>query len=595
MLRAGQSSRIGLTAVVAAVFCLFLCPGCHSWQIAHVRQSLPEACDAYPTAKSVTEHLDDYRKSCSRAASLETAENDGCVDWYFAGTRSAWLAAQVGDFEHATERANSAYHDGLANLLRTAQRFGRLHPTAGLCVYQGTTSFAVPVRHYGFAWQPGDFQQLSPPAKHLPSLLRTRYCQSGCGVPLVITRCRNDALPIEARFYPQQTPFAATAVLRFGLPADGGCLSTAGPVLEFYNPLQIGTVSGDDTVALASDLTAPLAAVLQEAPRTYFVGFIQPGNARDQARLAFLEPYQPGKVPVVLIHGLYSDPQSWADMINDLRASPQFSERFQIWTFRYPTGQGFLQSAAKLRIELQAAYQMCDPAGCDPALQSTVLVGHSMGGLIGKMQVTESEDKLWRRIANRPLEEIQADETIRQRLQSASFFHPSPNVSRLIFIATPHMGANSASGVVGRVSSALVQTPPEDAIQHQQLIAQNPGVFADYVQARLPTSVDLLRPNSPALEALREMCINPRVTLHNIIAVHDPIGPSDGVVPVASAWHPNCQTERSIASPHGRAHRASQASCEVMEILNRHWAEMNADDTQIMDEVGRAGRKPIPR
>ena len=62
--------------------------------------------------------------------------------------------------------------------------------------------------------------------------------------------------------------------------------------------------------------------------------------------------------PVVLIHGLYSDPQSWADMINDLRASSQFSQRFQVWTFRYPTGQGFLQSAAKLRAELQAARQV---------------------------------------------------------------------------------------------------------------------------------------------------------------------------------------------------------------------------------------------
>jgi hypothetical protein len=357
--------------------------------------------------------------------------------------------------------------------------------------------------------------------------------------------------------------------------------STAGAVLEFYNPLQSSTISGDDTIALASDITAPLATVVQEAPRTYFAGFIQPGSVRDQARLIFLEPYQPGKVPVVLIHGLFSDPQSWADMINDLRASPSFCERFQIWTFRYPTGQGFLQSAAKLRMELQAAYTMCDPVGSDPALQKTVLVGHSMGGLIGKMQVTESEDKLWRRIANRPLEEIQADETIRQRLQSACFFHPQPYVSRLIFIATPHCGANSASGVVGRVSSVLVETPPEDAQQHQQLISQNPGVFADVVQTRLPTSVDLLRPNSPALEAIREMCINPSVTLHNIIGVHDPIGPSDGVVPVASAWHPNCQTERSIASPHGRVHRAAQASCEVLEILNQHWAEMTSNESPV--------------
>ena len=595
MSRVRKSLPTATIAAVAALTVALTNPGCRSWQIGYRPHGLPDACAGCLTARSVAELLDDSQISSSRATAQEAAENDDCVDSYFASTRYAWLAAQLADDEdRATGKANNAYRAGLTNLLRTAQHFGRLHPTGGLCIHHGTNVTPVPVRHIGFAWQPSDFQHLSPPAKHLPALLRTRYCQPGCGVPLVVTRCRDDNLPLEARFYPTQTPFAATAVLRFGVNSENDCISSATAVLEFHNPLHRATIADDDTVPLASDLTAPLAAIVQEAPRTYFVGFVQPSSGRDQARLLFLEPYQPGKVPVVMIHGLFSDPQSWADMINDLRASPQFSERFQIWTFRYPTGQGFLQSAAKLRAELQSAFQMCDPVGCDPALRKTVLIGHSMGGLLAKMQVTESEDKLWRRIANRPFAEIQADEAIRQRLQSACFFTPLPNISRVIFIATPHCGANSASGAIGRVASAVVETPPEDAIQHQQLIDANPGVFADFVQSRLPTSVDLLRPNSPALAALREMCVSPSVTLHNIIGVHDPIGPSDGVVPVASAWHPDCQSERSIAAPHSRVHRSSQASGEVLDILSRHWADLNCDNLPVIDTVVRPLKTPRP-
>jgi pimeloyl-ACP methyl ester carboxylesterase len=524
------------------------------------------------------QHLEEARGCYARAKTLEAADSDASVDWYFAATRSAWLAGQFGEGSQRLEnQAGAAYCDGLTSLLRTGQRFGRLDPASGLRVQQASNVTTIPVVHRGFAWRDSDFQQLSPPSKHLPSLLRTRYGQAGYGVPLVVTRWRDANSPVEARFYPPQTPFAATVVLKFSALDFGGDPSLPASVLEFSNPLQVTTTSDDEDVPLATDLTAPLAAVLEAAPRAYLAGFVQPGSQRDAARLAFLEPYQPGKIPVVLIHGLFSDPQSWADMINDLRASPGFTARFQIWTFRYPTGQGFLQSAAKLRGELQAAFQTCDPIGSDLALRQTVLIGHSMGGLIAKMQVTDSEDKLWRRIANRPLAEINIDDTTRARLAAACFFQPVCQVTRLIFIATPHQGSNSASGAIGKIASQLVETPPEDAAQHQQLIAQNPGVFADFVQTRLPTSVDLLQPNSPALEALREMRVSCRVKLHNIIGIHEPIGPSDGVVPVASAWHPDCLSEKTIASPHGKVHRAQQASAEVLSILGQHSAEACLD------------------
>jgi pimeloyl-ACP methyl ester carboxylesterase len=517
------------------------------------------------------------RDALSHAEELEAAESEVCVDWYFSATRSAWLAGQVSSgSDRVSNRSSDLYRAGLAALLRSGQRFGRLDPRVGLCVRQGSRTMTIPVLTRGFAWQPSDFQRLAPPPQELPSLLRQRYCQGGCGVPIVVIRCRDSNSPRDARFFAPQTPFAATAVLRFSAEEIVPGAVDSVPVLEFYNPLQTACLQVcDEYVPLATDLTAPLAVTLENSPRAYLAGFLQPGSQRDEARLTFLEPYQPGKAPVVLIHGLYSDPQSFADLINDLRARPGFADRFQIWAFRYPTGVGFLQTAAKLRGELRAAFRACDPTGGDPALAQTVLIGHSMGGLIAKLQVTESDDKIWRAFASRPFAEINADETTRAKLSAACFFQPLPQITRVIFIATPHGGSTSASGAFGRLASRLVELPPEEASEHQQLIAENPGVFADFVQTRLPTSVDLLEPSSPVLQAMREMRLGCRVRLHNIIGIHNPIGPSDGVVPVASAWHPDCLSEKTIPALHGRVHRSADTSAEVLRILCEHLEDSN--------------------
>lgn len=474
------------------------------------------------------------------------------------------------------ERASVQYHANLRRLLYSAQKFGRLDPRSGLQLGPGDDKAVVPIVHYGFPWPADNFQRISPPPQDLPELLTCRYARPGCGVPLVVQCCRNPQDPAEVRFFAPQSFFAATALLRFSAePNDRSPTDSHGSaVLEFHNPLRVTKVSlPEGSLPLASDLTAPLAKTLQTSPRTYFSGFVQPGAQDDPSKLGFLEPYQKGKPPVVLIHGLFSDPQSWADLVNDLRAIPGFCDRFQIWYFRYPTGQGFLRSAAELRQELQTAIQTFDPERTDSALQEMILVGHSMGGLIAKLQVTHSDDTIWRRLANRPFDEIQADEETRTRLAMACFFQPAPHVRRVIFIATPHGGSNNASGIVGNVATLLVREPPQEDQAHQRLLEQNPGVFADIVQKRLPTSIDLLKPQSPLLDAMREMRIGEGVELHTIMGVtlHPSLrGPSDGVVPVASAKHPDSLSEVLTQSPHAKVHRAPEATREVARILAEH-------------------------
>src|SRR2546430_14931090 len=87
------------------------------------------------------------------------------------------------------------------------------------------------------------------------------------------------------------------------------------------------------------------------------------------------EPYQPGKIPVVMIHGLLSSPLTWAPMFNDLRADPSLPDRFQFWFYFYPTGTPYLATAADLRQELARLRTEPDPPGKDPALDQMWCAG----------------------------------------------------------------------------------------------------------------------------------------------------------------------------------------------------------------------------
>ncbi len=504
-------------------------------------------------------------RELARAAALESAGDEGCVAAHFAASSLAWHSLYETPDNSQPSSAWHCYNTAVARLLLSAQRFGKLNPAQGLVIEDGNGSLTVPVAHFGFPWNASDFQRLHPPPTGREPLLVRRYVCGGVGAPLVIERQRDACDAVESRFFAEKSFFAATAVLRF----DSGQ-----PTLQFHNPVLSRTIeTAAGTQPLACDLSAPLARTIDEAPRSYFAGFIEPGGAAAMPRLNFLEPYQPGKTPVVLIHGLFSDPLSWADLVNDLRATPGFAEQYQIWYFRYPSGQGFLQSAAVLRRELRAAVDQLDPNRGDTELRRIVLVGHSMGGLIAKLQVTHSDDQVWRRLANRRLDEIVATDEARALLAETCFFEPVPDVARVIFIATPHAGSLASSGLVGRGASLLVEPSPEQAAIHDQLVRDNPGVFNPEFEERLPTSIDMLESRSPLLAAMRHMRIRPGVRLHNIIGVSHPVsldGPSDGVVSIPSAWHPGCQSVLAVGTKHAQMHRSISTSAELLRILAGH-------------------------
>jgi pimeloyl-ACP methyl ester carboxylesterase len=238
-----------------------------------------------------------------------------------------------------------------------------------------------------------------------------------------------------------------------------------------------------------------------------------------------------------------------------------------------------LDSAAALREQLQQAVATVDPLGTVPALRQMVLVGHSMGGLLAKLQVTSSGSAIWSRVANRPLETIVADEGTKARLRRDVFFEPSPLVRRVVFVGTPHGGSSLASNCVGRIAASYIEPSSEATRIHQTLIQYNPNTFTPDVMKGFPNSIDLLEPTSRLLAVMRQLPVNPQVRMHSIIGRGYPMlisGDSDGVVPVSSARHPGVQTEDFVRAWHTQLHSHPETLQALLRILSVHYAEYQA-------------------
>lgn len=603
--RPRQTGMVGRIARLKLIECLLAALAAETLgqQLGPPAPALPLATTAVPfppQACPVPPGLTSAQAAYAQALALEQADHPGSVDYYYSALADSWRALNVSAAAAPSPprepQAWAIYHDSLARLIRHGQRQGRLDPRRGLTINTAAGALVIPTRYFGFSWKPEDFHQLLVVGEYQAKRFRHVYRRPGLGVPLVVMRYQNG----RGGFLQPQHPFAATAVLRPAIRSAGSrdappatMPGDAGPTLDFYDSVLIRRVPlAGREFDLAGDLTAPFAVATSRTDQLRFRDLLLPGSSTNPPELFFLEPYRPGKLPVVFVHGLLSEPSTWVDSANDLRAVPQVTERFQLWGFRYPTVDPFLDSAAALREQLQHAVATLDPVGTDPALRQIVLVGHSMGGLISKLQVTSSGWTIWSRFANKPPDAIVADERLKARLRRNFFFDPSPFVRRVIFIGTPHGGSSLASQGIGRLASSYVEPSPESQSRHRMLLQYNPSTFAPEMSGSFPNSVDLLQPTSPLLAVMRQLPVNPQVRMHSIVGHGYSMlgsGDADGVVPVSSARHPGVQTETFVQAWHTEIHSHPQTLQALLYILGMHYAEYSGS-LQVAVEEAQHGR-----
>ncbi len=518
---------------------------------------------------------------------LEREGSDTSVDQYYRAAVYSYAAitvtaATVGAEHSDALDAREIYNEALRDCLRAAQQFCRVDARSHLIVNTPAGTHDVPITHHGFVWKPEDFGRLADPTRldRNPNEHGTDTRRSGVGADLAVGRVNPDVSPSD-KFLPREAAFNATALLRPDLGAWLGP-QPAGPpadVLEFHDPLRVGTVAiAGQNYPLAANYGAAnaLAKQIQEARGPFaLAGFALPSLMLDKADIRMIEPYQPGKIPVILIHGLVDDPFMYNDMMVTLNRTPGFLDRYQVWVFRYPTGITFLRSAASLRTELRDVKATLDPHDHDPAMRNMVLVGYSMGGLLCKLQVTSSGDRIWSAAATRPLESLVTTEQARKLLRGLFLFEPVPTIRRVIFIATPHDGSPVASTFIGRLATRVVQRPSDAEQIVAQINRDNPGALRPFLLRRVPSSIDLLDVKNPLLPAMRQLPFAPGVTLHTIAGygIHSPErGQGDLVVPISSAHLDEAASQLLVPAVHTNIFYQPETIAEVRRILAEHAA-----------------------
>jgi pimeloyl-ACP methyl ester carboxylesterase len=388
------------------------------------------------------------------------------------------------------------------------------------------------------------------------TFFKRRSAVSGIGAPLVaVARSEN---PNSRQQYKLPRVYApATAVIQFsGQKAD----------LKFVDPFQAERVALDKrNFPLALDLSAPTAMLIaRERPeRLGFARVMNPEKYADTARLAQLQQYDPNRTPVIFVHGLQETGASWAPMIDTLRNDQWIREHYQFWFFSYPSGYPYPYSAALFRHDLDGIERAF------PNHKRVVLIGHSMGGMICRLMITDSGEKIWRDFFATPPNKTPLANDPLKIAEDVLIFHHRPDVQRAIFISTPHRGSKIASGWIGRIGAALVRTPRSFTPVYT---STKPLLIADPAARplkRMPNSVDTLEPNDRFVKAVNKLPLTRGIPYHSIMGDRgrgDTPNSSDGIVPYWSSHLDGAESELIVNSDHGAQYNP-QAIQEVERIL----------------------------
>lgn len=434
-------------------------------------------------------------------------------------------------------------------------------------------SLVPPAR--GMRYPAGLFDRLTPTDGIEVAGMRHHFRVRAFGAPVTAVREQAAAEPprTEPLIPPEGIMAPATVTMRFGEPHANGSIPTA---IDLWNTDRVRAVEyRGSMLRLSVDVTAPIATLFA---RARLVGEGQTGmfDARDRENrigIYLHEPYDPTKIPVVLVHGLRSSPATWRDMLNDLRSDPVLRERYQFWMFLYPSGLPIPRSASFLRDSLGNARHTLDPYRESRAMDRMVLVGHSMGGLLIKAQLQDSGDVLWDSLHPEPFGDVPMPQDVREHLGTVFFYNADPRIARAIFIATPHGGSSIASSWLGRLGDSLVRLSDDlNAVDRWFDTERDrlPRDNAYQLWQGVPSSIDDLRADSPHLLAYANLPIRDAVPYHTIAGNRNGDG-SDGIVTLQSALIDGAASELVIDAGHN-AHEHPLAIREVRRILLEHEA-----------------------
>ncbi|MGE5152836.1 MAG: hypothetical protein ACM3ST_02370, partial [Bdellovibrio bacteriovorus] len=152
---------------------------------------------------------------------------------------------------------------------------------------------------------PRDFSDIQPVTR--PRLTRPELHRAGLGLPLIGHLAPDGPNAPRAGY---RLPLTLVALPEG--PTDACCEAAVA------DPRQVDRVRTDrGDLPLAMDLETPLTATRVTGPRlgAGIANLLRPGHFVGRPRIVFLQPFDPDKTPVVLVHGLMSTPRMWEPLV----------------------------------------------------------------------------------------------------------------------------------------------------------------------------------------------------------------------------------------------------------------------------------------
>lgn len=310
--------------------------------------------------------------------------------------------------------------------------------------------------------------------------------------------------------------------------------------IHLYNPYRSETANilGED-YPLAANFSASYGLWLAEN-QLDGVGYLNLITRQPEARLPklfMLEPYDPNKRVLIMLHGLASSPATWVNLTNDILNDDKLRKNYQVWQIFYPTNLPILENRYQIQQLIETTYKQTDPKKQNAASQNSVIISHSMGGIIARMMV--SDDDLSKNLEDLELQdpkllgsdsELEIDETFKQAIGSNELgtrlkLKTLPQVDTVVFLSSPFRGTDYADRWFTRalrrivyLPVGLVKTVTDNlaTIATQGDLAQNP-LGALYLQ----NGASQLSNESSFINLTKDITINDRITYHSIIANND--------------------------------------------------------------------------
>ncbi|GAF54519.1 hypothetical protein JCM18901_94 [Psychrobacter sp. JCM 18901] len=308
--------------------------------------------------------------------------------------------------------------------------------------------------------------------------------------------------------------------------------------IHLYNPYQTESVNIlNDDYPLAANFSAGYGLWLSEN-QLDGVGYLNLITRQPDAQLPklfMLEPYDPDKRVLIMLHGLASSPATWVNLTNDILNDDKLRDNYQVWQIFYPTNLPILENRYQIQQLINSTYQQTDPDGQNRASRNSVIISHSMGAIIARMMLSDENlvddlDKLNDKdiLSSNEKQQIRnalktsfGEDELKERFELQAL----PQVDTAVFLSAPFRGTDYADRWFTRALRRIVYLPVGlvktftdnlATIATQGDLAQNP-LGALYLQ----NGASQLSDKSSFIELTKDITINERITYHSIIANND--------------------------------------------------------------------------